>query len=442
MSRSDQLDCVGSDLAKHYDDLVVRSFFSLNDREQEILVARYRGETLEQVGGRMDVTRERVRQIQERATNRLVQDFMKSAYEVVGVSAEQIKAQEYVHIPSVVGQSAGSAAWRITAEAVLTKHGLSKLPFSDDWWVRDRGAVLAVLRELVVPGPVEEDDWNAECERSGIPSEVIVEAVGSDVLPVERYGGYIIRKRRGRRDRIHVHLLIKGQAPIEDLLDVVNETSVHALSEFLRRQEVFEKPSISQDWTLAGLVDQKYRSALPAVLDTLEEAGPLTFSELCEEVKKVHPVSNWRVDQCLDDYRIGELGDGRIWLVEHGAHKPAESEPKCPEHMKDSGSVVGVRRQVTSEARRGSGLMDNRWLAWRLGLRATPEKRVFRSSVEMADLTIQRAGRNSSISSIRGAIEARDLKIGCRVILLLYLENDTWELKHVCEPGMCEQSKP
>ena len=49
----------------------INEYFQIKDRGTEIIILRYKGETLEQIGQKFSVTRERIRQIEKKAINKL-----------------------------------------------------------------------------------------------------------------------------------------------------------------------------------------------------------------------------------------------------------------------------------------------------------------------------------------------------------------------------------
>ena len=147
----------------------------------------------------------------------------------------------------------------------------------------------------------------------------------------------------------------------------------------MRRDPRFAQRRPEGTWVLSewktNTIIRYYANAVDAVVEVLEELGPLTLDQLSSETIQRYPVSAWRITQCLSSNQIGLTQDGRYDLTERGAIPIEESEPRKPDNIAESGSVVGVRLPVTHDVMRGSGIGVNRWLTWRLGLRHAPSKR-------------------------------------------------------------------
>jgi hypothetical protein len=174
----------------------------------------------------------------------------------------------------------------------------------------------------------------------------------------------------------------------------------------------------------------------------LEEDGPQTRSEISSKIMKVHSVGQSRIDQGLDDYRIGRLSDGRIGLVALGAVRPEEEEPKCPEYLTEINSVIGLARIVSHDIFRGSGFGVSKWLSWRLGLKYTPAAITFRGANNLDhDLTVTRRGGSTYLGSIRGVVKQLGCAEGCEVILLFELSRQCWQIRHTCEDDACPALK-
>jgi len=126
------------------------------------------------------------------------------------------------------------------------------------------------------------------------------------------------------------------------------------------------------------------------------------------------------------------MPDNKIWLVENGAERKKEDQPAKPPHISVSGNIVGIMKVVDREVLRGSGLMDSRWISWKLGLHATPMRKTFISHDRLPELTVTRAGANTQISTIREAASIRGLAKNCSCVILLDIANLTWDLRHTC----------
>jgi hypothetical protein len=282
----------------------------------------------------------------------------------------------------------------------------------------------------------EWDDKVAEC---ALPPRFVEEVGIPKVGQWVPYLGYRIRSRQMRHDKAAVLLAEKGAMTSREIAALTGVRSWRSLDNLLSRSPFFVRLA-KGGWNLAEAVDGPvYTSTLPAVLDTLRERGPLTKPELVKEVQSVHPVTPWRIEQCLDNFQIGVLPDGRVWLVEQGASRPAEEEPPCPDSMVSMEDVVGIRFTVSFDHVRGSGTPFSNWLCWKLGLRASPEAAYFAPSDATFEETISvtRQGGPAGLGSIRTIIEKMGVAVGCELVLILRLGSRTWSMKHVCPTGRC-----
>ena len=190
------------------------------------------------------------------------------------------------------------------------------------------------------------------------------------------------------------------------------------------------------DWRVKG-ADNRYATAVDAVVEVLRELGALDYDTLCSETVRRYPVTIWRVSQCLSNSVIGRTADGRYDLAERGATPIEDSEPKRPKSMEVHGSVVGVQLDVNHDLLRGSGLGVNRWLTWYLGLRTAPSTRYFAIDDGQSTLTVKRGTSTSQISSLRAVAQRMKLHEGCQLVVLLHLDTETATFEHVCQPETC-----
>jgi len=194
-------------------------------------------------------------------------------------------------------------------------------------------------------------------------------------------------------------------------------------------------------WVLAewksNTTIRRYANAVDAVVEVLEELGPLTLEQLTAETIRRYPVSAWRISQCLSSNQIGRTQDGRYDLAERGAIPIEDSEPRQPDNMAASGSIVAVRLPVTYDVMRGSGIGVNRWLTWRIGLRHAPSERHFELSELEGNIVLRRRTSTSSISSLRSAALALGVVEGCELIVVLRTEDGTADVRHACDDGSC-----
>lgn len=417
-------------------------FHSLQARDQAILLRRHEGLTLAKIGENFDLTRERIRQIEKKARKTLLVRLKKSIHDWEYFKNHYLKL-DVVDFIKDANEITKEIYGQIILDIVLTKMGWEHYQKYSRWWVRDRSKIRNSLSALNIHEPMDISDWERLADESDLPSDFVDQIVGTEHLPIEKYRNYMIRTQHRRRDRAHAYLLDCHEATTGELLDAVVEdndmdyNAIRAFTEFMRRQSIFTKLSPQDVWTLSGLVEKRYKSALPAALEILASDGPMEYHVLCQRVRKVHPVSDSRIAQCLDNYQIGFMPDGRVWLVEHGAEKPDEPEPNKPEYMSISGPIIGLRKVVTHDVMRGSGCMESKWLSWKLGLKTTPASITFTSKNGGQDFTVQRNGWNSSFSSIRETVKKMGLAEGCQIVIIIDTKHRTWDLHHKCDKDIC-----
>jgi hypothetical protein len=139
----------------------------------------------------------------------------------------------------------------------------------------------------------------------------------------------------------------------------------------------------------------------------------------------------------LSSNQIGRTQDGRYGLTEGGAIPIEDAEPRKPDNMAESGSIVAVRLPVTRDVMRGSGIGVNRWLMWRVGLRQAPSERYFELTDLPGSIALRRRTSTSAVSSLRSAALALGVVEGCELIVVFRTEEGTADVRHACDEGSC-----
>lgn len=392
--------------------------------------------TLDQLGKLFGLTRERVRQVENNAKDELRKALHDKFPDWKNLFQSALAGAVVVQFSTVADVISPLDAGRAYARVILGDIGWR--PYEGDWWAQKATDVEVALRSLTPDGPVSPDEWNEIVRTSPLPARFVESATLPKAGRMTPYRGMLIRERHRRHDSIVV-LLGNGPLHINEIVEQLGEANAHVISSYMARYNDFVSLPKSR-WALSGTVEEPvYRSALPAVLDVLRVHGPQAFDELVRKVMKVHDVTPWRITQCLDDYRIGYMPDGKIWLVENGAHKKPEPEPERPETMVSVDHRVGVRMTLTFDHVRGSGFIVNRWLNWRLGLRSTPDSISFDSAdPSIGDtITITRNGAGAAFSSIRSILDRMGLSEGCEIAIVLDTDQQTWSATHVCTTAEC-----
>lgn len=411
------------------EETIRQAWWSLSEQQRHVLVRRASSDTFREISGVLGVTRQRVQQIYASAqtklrknTARLQPNFFQSHAGSYGPLGELNLAE------SIEGFVDKSVA-KIALPEILATNGYASLCEESEWWLLHRDKAVAELSELQFQEPLSQREWEAHIDTLKLSMRILSDRTTLKFAHLDYFEGYLINMKQARKQRAHVLLLLHDRLSASEMCSLLGEPSKRALDAFLARHSIFIKLRPSGLWALSDRAENVYVTAIEAVLDVLTNEGPLTRVDLIKRVQSVFDVSHGRIDQCLTDYRIGKLGDGSIDLIERGAEKEVEPEPNCPSSISSSGAIVGVRRRVDKDTIRGSGLMESRWLAWKLGLHSTPMKRIFDGKGNLPSIYVSRAGGNSQISSLREPVENLGLNLGDEFVLMLDIESDTWQLR-------------
>ena len=413
------------------------AWIKMPSRTKNILAQRNRGKTLSSIGENLKITRERIRQIEKSGKEKFYSN-LRYNWEAFDLLKKRMHTNILVlDISHEIQQCENYESACIYVPIIFEYEGWSPYINGSVWWVKDTNKVSSKVDSLIFKEPMRREEWLSIADESKLPHRFIDWLINKELVPIKVYRNYIVSSNGFRRDKVYIYLLEHGKAHVTDIANAISEPTPRNLDAFMGRQSIFTKIYPGGQWSLHGPSEVRYVKAIDALLDILRDQGPILKRDLLRAMKETFPVSPGRIDQCLTDYRIGQMPDGKIWLVEHGAERGLEEEPSKPDHIESSGDIVGIRRKVSADVFRGSGLMDSRWLAWKLGLYATPMEKVFSGLEGLPYLRVSRQGANSAISSIREAILNRNLYLGCSFIILLDLNNATWKLKHTCEQGAC-----
>ena len=426
-------------------DPVMAAWETLAPRDRAVLELRLSGATLDQAGVTIGVTRERVRQIQLRgekallsALDKYLPDLRAELHRLLDNHAAVAEGDVYAAL---------GIAPSMPMSAVLRAVGVARpRTWTGDlagWWTLRPGALDVQLRDLAAQAPFADGELAQRAAEIGIPQGLPLRELLTDErspLTPGPAGGWIRHSRAGADA---AYLWLKDQAEPRSAAEVAGAVGGHerALRETMRRDARFAQRRPEGTWVLSewksNTTIRHYANAVDAVVEVLEELGPLTLERLTAEAIQRYPVSAWRITQCLSSNQIGLTQDCRYDLTERGAIPIEESEPRKPDNMAESGSVVAVRLPVTHDVMRGSGIGVNRWLTWRLGLRHAPSERSFELSELTGSITVRRRISTSSISSLRSAAVALGVVEGCQLIIVFRTEQDTADVRHACQEGNC-----
>ncbi|MFE1032469.1 sigma factor-like helix-turn-helix DNA-binding protein [Streptomyces sp. NPDC058807] len=415
-----------------------------DEREQAVVTGRAEGRTLDEVGVTLGLSRERVRQIRNRARKRLADmaDVVQNGWRETVRAAGAGPAAPREAFAAALGVVDHVALEELLAAAGLDAPRTWAGPLRG-WWSADPGALGGALRRLVDTAPFRSDDLGRAASEAGLPAGLPLAWLLSHSesrLDLSPDGHWVRRKARGR-DAAYLWLLEAGRpCQPDELLAPMATTTVAAVREALRRDDRFRQNRPEGTWALTEwthLRASPYATAVEAMVAVVTESGPLSRAQLFARVTELYPVTPWRLTQCLISDQLGETPDGLIDLVSRGARPIEEGEPAQPNSMAIEGDVLGARIPVTQDVLRGSGINVNTWLTWRLGLRQAPTSRTFTTAGEHPPLIVRRRTSSAQLSSLR--LHALELEVvhGCVLAVLLRLDDDTARVGHGCAPETC-----
>ena len=420
---------------------------ALPDRSREILSRRAQGQTLAVVGVHVGLTRERVRQLETKATKVIVDAQQEYAPELLDSLTERMGEQPFLsdeEIAEVLGPAPQAAVAIVMKHLGMHRSNLTSGPL-DGVWSPDPSALAKQLKALVDLMPLPDEDAQMAAASLKLPESPPWPAVLQSRYRVALTELGWIRTSHVTRDR--AYLWLRGQGEPRSAMEIAEAagTSEHATRETMRRDDAFAQVRPEGTWVLADWradgADNRYSSAVEVVVEVLRELGPLDYNELRTECQRRYPVSEWRITQCLSSSLIGLNSAGLYDLAERGAIPVEDTEPRRPKNIQVSGEVVGVEIPVTHDVLRGSGIPVNRWLTWYLGLRTAPSSRYFQMDGGTSELTVRRATSNAQLSSLRALALPLGVVEGCKLVLLLHVDTDTAALRHACPAASCPASR-
>lgn len=406
---------------------------SVDRQLRYIIEERIAGRTLQHLGDEFQITRERIRQLQRKGIRVFLYAVERNWAGWSQWSIDVCNSLQLINIEMFTEQFSDKSSASVFIPVVFDSLGWKPQTKNSCWWLRDKLSVQREIESLVFDEPVRIKEWEIYKAESKLPQEYITYLLQNGILKLCEYEGYMIRSQHSRLDKAHAFLLEHGPSRVEEIARAVGEKNSHNFQEFLRRNDKFEKNFREKKWGLSEDIEIKFRTATEALLHLLATRGAMSKQEIHKAMSELYPVSVSRIQQCLTDYRIGTMADGKYNLIERGARKEPEAEPRRPSHMNCAGSIIGIRKNLDKNIMRGSGIVDHKWLAWKLDLNSTPMERVFSGLKGLQDLTVRRAGDNCQLSSLRGIVTEIGLLEGCSVVILLDIERFEWNLKHVCK---------
>jgi len=423
------------------------SFELLDSRSRDVLARRQGGATLDAIGKRHGVGRERVRQLENAAGvflaecyDRLCPDWRHAVREVFDnalVVSEELLGEALVEagqeVVGVLARVAGGELIRVWGDAV------------PGYWTTRQGQLDNAVHRLVELAPYAAGELAMRAEAHGMPTDFSIKVVfGHERSPLTMASDESwIRRRSPTADPVYLWLLGEGEPRAATEIVLATDVNKRTLNAALHKDDRFRLVLPERIWGLTSwpVVSgaTRYSGALEAVVDVIERYGPLTKRQLYAEVREVFPVSPERVRQCLDDGRIGELEDGRVDLVTRGAVHPDEPEPVRPQTLvvDGSGQRIALRVRVDMQVLRGSGVPAHTWLTWRLAMHSSPMSTAFDPCDGSEPLVVTRRPGGAQLSTLRARVTALGMVLGCDLFVVMNLARRTVTFQHGCKPGSC-----
>lgn len=419
----------------------------MDERDRAMYAKRVAGRTLQEIGDQYGISRERVRQRLVKVDGQVVAAadtarpdwrerlarLAKEPAVSTSVLARLLGASEPAAVSVLVG-AAGFAPLRVWGHTIVA-----------GWWTTMPGALDALLGEIIAAAPLRRDELNhlplVECLPQDFPLAELLRHSRSPLTQGE--DGSWLRRTARSRDAAYLWMAEHG-APCraEDLVAVLGDMRPHAIREALRRDERFTQIRPEGTWVLTEWSHPSvtpYSNAEEAMIAVLEEEGAMSKDHLFARVAERYPVTAWRLQQCLSSDRIGVTPEGLVDLIARGAEPMEEPEPTQPKTMAidPAGNVLGIRLTVDNDVVRGSGIVVNTWLTWKLGVRRAPMSKTFTIADSEALLTVRRGTSGAQISSLRQHAHALGTVYGCQLAILLRVDDSTARIMHACPNGAC-----
>lgn len=423
---------------------LTRLLSSVSQSEMDLIRGRIRGRTLQELGAQRTVTRERIRQILDRAEDTIkrhvVQGDLRTAWEHLAqrlVCSEVDLAQPFVGHHEMDSESmsmAFVAAWPFFQEVRLPSG--ARL---EGWWTADPERIRATIQDLrQSPGPLDDLQLTAWAHQAGFPAGMPWQDLLVGPTCPLRFDQRVqawVRRTASTRDAAYMRLLRTGEPILLSTLATALNSPPRNLEAQLARDHRFTRDTYSGRWGLSewDLPQRPYRTTLEAVLDVISQYGPISRPDLVRRATALHPVSAGAVYQCFADSRIGTTDEGMIDLISRGARHEDESDPrKPPSILVDmNGTVLVWNTTVTKDVLRGSGMPTHRYLPWAMGLRTLPSERTF-STPFAHDVRVSRGIHGASVSSLRWFAYMYELNVGCSIAVRFDLNSDKADIIPSC----------
>ena len=422
----------------------------LDPRERGIVEAKRDGLKLTAIARRHTLSGEAVRQIVRRAAKRVGRkyDHLRPGWRDAAsrlLDSRLLVSQSL--LTETIGVPDGLTCYLLIIELGAKNPTIWYEKQRRGWWTRYPARLETTFRRLASYAPYHSAELNLRAETFDIPTEFDVSGFfGHPRSPlVQALDGSWLRRKARVADAAYLWMLREGEPRGLNEIAEAAEASIRSARESMRRDARFRRMRPDGLWTLTSWPappHSQYTNALDVVFDVLREFGPLTWDRLLARVSERYSVGRSRVQQCLCSELVGVTEDGRFDLVERGAVRNDEAEPRKPYNINvdPSGRLMGIRFDVNHDMLRGSGVIAHNWLSWRLGLRGAPMRRTFLCEDKLGYLTITRNTSGTHLSSLRVRTASMGMASGCSLLIMLRLDDDSVTFSHMCRMDVCPAS--
>lgn len=400
------------------------SFDRLTEVQVNVLSQRAEGKTLEQIGGEVGLTRERIRQIEKSAFESLQPILLKSS---LGIFIKETFA-EGVMLP--LGEVDCLASIPDLLARVFLRHfRLNTISNGSQTFVYRNEPSWARQIRTQVPMSIEAAESVVDMKIDDIFGGLVAQLTATNFH--SEYGFYGNKSS----DLYYLFLQKKGtETSIQELCKVFSEKERNVLAKIDRDERIkrnfTDKSVLLSEWPEAKSI---VNSAMESLLKALEQYGPQKQVQLVRRAQSIYSRSASRYIQVLDDSVFGKTEDGLIDLVANGAKPRDLKEPKRSKIVREySNGLATVDLKVDGELMRGAGPQAPKRLAWLMGLR-NPEDYVDFTGPHPNDIRLKIFTSGVSFSSLRVIVEELGLRTGCEIQVALKKNKNTFGVRAICE---------
>lgn len=391
---------------------------SMRLRRKRILELRYLGSTLDEIGEELNLTRERIRQLEIVAREDLRKGLPDALRKISQVMKEepyptQSSLAAYLKTPdsndfSVILAGLGFYEFRAFESSLSHWHSLDTFQRDFDNLAMNHSPCLYL--ELATAAAILGMDHDL-LKRLMFKSEK-VQLLG---------GHFVVRNRAQIRDLTYLILLASGTPMSLEELVPQTKIAIRALSAQLERDSRFSRDESTKNWGLSAWIvgDQSktITNVYEAVDHVLSKHGPTENTTLTALAIQLFPRSSARYAQILEDARYGLDKDGRWDFSANGATQKMPSEPRPTHRVAESTQgIAKIEVKIDAELLRGSGVSVNRRLTWVLGLAQPTRELSFSNSILPAKpIIVYRTPGGHHLGALKAHAEAMSLALGCRM---------------------------